>query len=256
MDRTLTNIDNTASRAYDTSRPVVKEGLKKTGKFLDENKYDIMRGVSPAINLAQYMNMKETPHETRDKLDARYKPSYTDGAQLENTTREQFNNSAQALASSSGGSSSALRSNILRAQLNRTKALSAAQARSAAENRKENQFGQQFNVNVDKANIQQSNLEKDVNARNKGAYETEKSKALSRIGTDLGEIGKEGKQKRIIEKISGYDQDGNYINKRKKTAKRVGKTLKSNRFKTLDKVPKLDFSLYNKRVSKKTKTKK
>lgn len=228
------------SDAYNASKPVVKRGLKKTGKFLDDNKYDIMRGVSPAINLAQYLNMKQAPDERLDRLDARYKPSYTDEAQLENTTREQFNNSAQALASASGGSSSALRSNILGAQLNRTKALSAAQAQASAMNRQQDQFGQQFNVNVDKTNLQQSNFEKDINARNKGQYETEKSKALSRIGTDFGDIGKEGKQKDIIERITGYNQKGEKIGRKKPKAKSFSNNVKG-RNGTVKSVGKLDL---------------
>lgn len=215
-------------RAFNTIKPVaqdsfdaVKTGVGSAGKFLGENKNDILRYAPVAMNAYQLATM-DKPETTRlNRLDARYNPQYADEQALQNVARENFNTTAEALGSASGGSTSALRSNILGAQINRTKALSDAYSRAANVNRAENRAGQQFNLGVDKSNINQSNLETDINARDLGAYNTNKSKILAALGNDLGGIGKEGKYKDMIEKLYGYNQKGEYLNKKKRKAKAV-----------------------------------
>jgi hypothetical protein len=188
----------------------IGSGLSKTGEFL-KNKSDILRYAPTALSALQALKTKPAEYESKDRLNSRYKPQQVDEAALQNLTREGFNSSAEALAGASGGSTSALRSNILGANLNRTKALSDAYLKSSDINRGENRAAQQFNLGVDKTNLQQSNLEQDINARNKGAYETQKSKGIASIGKDLGAIGKEGKYGKLIEKLTGYNQKGEYL---------------------------------------------
>ena len=191
----------------------------KTGQFLNENKGDILRYAPTAVNAFQLARLPKAEVESLNKLDNRYKPGYVDEAALQNTARENYNMTSQALTGASGGSTSALRSNILGAGLNRNKALSSAYLKSSDINRGEDAKAQQFNLGVDRVNLQQSNSEKDINARNRAARDNEKSKLLSGIGTDIGSIGREEKFKDIIEKVSGYDQDGNLIDKKKLKAK-------------------------------------
>lgn len=211
--------------AYDAIAPITND----VGDFL-KNNVDKLRYAPAAINALNYMNMEQAPETTLDRLDVRYKPQYTDEQALQNIAREQFNNTAEALSSASGGSTSALRSNILAAGLNRSRSLSNAYQRAASANRNEDRAAQQFNLGVDKANLNQSNLETDIRARDLGAFQTEKSKALSRLGQDLGNIGKEAADRNIIEKLYGYDINGKYLNKRRPKAK--GIDLKSLSFKT------------------------
>ena len=206
----------------------VGTAASKTGQFLNENKGDILRYAPTAINAFQLATLPKAEVESLNKLDNRYKPGYVDEAALQNTARENYNMTSQALSGASGGSTSALRSNILGAGLNRNKALSNAYLKSSNINRGEDAKAQQFNLGVDKVNLQQSNSEKDINARNRAARDNEKSKLLSGIGTDIGNIGKEEKYKDIILKASGYDQDGKLAaaKKAKKEAAKRDRILK------------------------------
>ena len=70
---------------------------------------------------------------------------------------------------------------------------------------------QQFNLGVDQFNVGQSNQEKDINARNRGAFKTERSKLLGQIGNDLGNIGKETVYKKLAKEAFGYTYDGEYV---------------------------------------------
>ncbi len=193
----------------------IGNAASKTGKFLNENKGDILRYAPTAINAAQLATLPKAEVESLNRLDNRYKPGYVDEATLQNTARENYNMTSQALTGASGGSTSALRSNILGAGLNRNKAISDAYLKSSDINRGEDAKAQQFNLGVDRVNLQQSNSEKDINARNRAARSNIKSKLLSGLGTDIGNIGKEERNKNIIEKITGYNQKGKLTNPKK-----------------------------------------
>lgn len=183
---------------------------KGIGEFAKDNK-EALRYAPVAMNALQAINLEKPDAVSLNRLDNTYNPQYTDEQALQNITREQFNTTNEALAGASGGSTSALRSNILASGLNRAKAMSNAYRSSAEQNAAENRAAQQFNLGVDTRNLGQANLEEDINARNMGAYETQKSNTLSRLGQDLGSIGKEEAQKNIIEKLTGYDQQGKYV---------------------------------------------
>lgn len=231
------NIVNTTPRGYEEKPPFLLEGLgntldtigntlspipSKIGNFLGDNYSDVLRYSPTAINALELANLERPAIETRDRLGTRYSPQYVDEAALQNIAREQFNTTAEALAGASGGSTSALRSNILGAGLNRARSISDAYQRAEAANRAEDRARQQFNLGVDRSNLGQSNLEQDINARNLGAFETERSKLLSALGSDLGSIGKEEKYKDIISRLTGYSPRGKYLRKRNPRARGLG----------------------------------
>lgn len=214
----LQRFGNKANIMLGDAGEAIKNGFGKATDFASNN-VDKLRFAPAAINALELMNMEQAPETSLNRLDARYNPEYVDEQALQNTAREQYNNTAEALGSASGGSTSSLRSNILAAGLNRTKALDSAYSRAANINRGENRTAQQFNLGIDKANLAQDNLEIDIRARDKGAYETNRSAALARLGQDIGNIGKEAADRDIIEGLYGYDTKGNYLNKRKPKAK-------------------------------------
>ena len=235
----------------------VGTAASKTGQFLNDNKGDILRYVPTAVNAFQLATLPKAEVESLNRLDNRYKPGYVDEAALQNTARENYNMTSQALTGASGGSTSALRSNILGAGLNRNKAISDAYLKADNINRGEDAKAQQFNLGVDRVNLQQSNSEKDINVRNRAARANEKSKFLTGIGTNLGEIGEDEKYKDIIEKVSGYDQDGKLAAAKKAKADRK-KNLKLGKIKGIKKAAKkssnkgnmnafenIPFKLYN-----------
>jgi hypothetical protein len=121
-----------------------------------------------------------------------------------------MNNTVNAI-SQSGASQGQIRASVLGSQLQRTKALSDSYGQAAAQNRATNDRAQTFNLGVDQVNLQQSNNELDINDRNKGNYDTQKSKLISQLGNDVGNIGKEQVQKKIIAKTLGYKWDGEFV---------------------------------------------
>lgn len=211
---------------------------EKAGKFLKDNYADILRYAPVGANALQLKNLEKPNYERLNKLDNRYKKDYVDEQSLQNIVSNQAGNTRRALMESSGGDLGATRSNLLASQLNATKSMSNAYLEAENINRGENTREQQFNLGVDQTNLQQSNLENDINARNKGAYNTAKSKLIGQLGTDVGNIGREEKFKQMV-KDSGlcYDTRGAYIcgteeRLTKEDLEKVGKTpgINENRY--------------------------
>ena len=164
-----------------------------------------------AMNALQLGKLGGPEEESLDRLDNRYKPNYMDERTMQNQAESAYNNAARALTGASGGSQGALRANLLAAHLNKQKGVSQAYQQAAGVNRSQDDKAQNFNLSVDSKNIAQSNQEKDWNARNRGAYDSNKSKLLSQIGTDVGNIGLEETRKKYPEKLGLlYDYLGKF----------------------------------------------
>jgi len=188
----------------------VWEGTKAVGKYGYENAGNIARYAPIAANAYQLAKLKKPQAERLERLSNRYKPSYVDMAQQQNIVNQELNNVNSAIQAS-GASQGAIRNAMLGSQLNKTKALSNAYMNAEAQNRQQDDIAQQFNLSVDQTNLQQSNTEKDINARDQAAYRNEKSKYISAIGNDIGDVGKEQVQKKMISTATGYTYDGKYV---------------------------------------------
>ena len=167
---------------------------------------------APALgNMLQLSKLKKPEQETTGELSTRYKPQFTDESALANLVREETNATREAILNASEGSGASARANLLGTQLNSTKALSDAYMRSAEQNNAERRQEQSFNLGVDTTNLQQQNMAQDIRARNKGAYDTEKSRLMSAVATDLGFIGQEELYKKFPELMGAdYDWKGKY----------------------------------------------
>lgn len=171
---------------------------------------EALRYAPIAANALQLKNLDKPTPTTLDKIDKRYLPDYFDEAALLNKVDSSYNPNAS--KEGSGGSLAAYNTLERARQLNKTKAVSDAYLQGDNINRGENKTKQQFDLSADQFNIGQSNLEQDIRARDKGAYDTNKSKLIGSLGENLGAIGKEEKYKDMVEK-SGicYDTKGAYI---------------------------------------------
>ena len=208
-----------------TTEPVLTDKTKTPSKLKDLAT-KALRFAPMISNLSQLNNLKKPAYETLDRLDAKYKKDYVDEKALTNQVNEQYGGTAERLANASGGNTSSLRANLLGAQLNKSKALSQAFLQADNINRQQNDTAQKFNLGVDTTNLKQSNLENDINAKNKGAYETNKSNLMTKLGNNLGALGKEGSQMKAIAKMYGYTWDGQYL--RDKDGKKIDpKNLKT-----------------------------
>ena len=213
------------------SKTKLGEVLNKTGQYVKDNYGNALRYAPVAMNAYQLSKMGKPEVETLDRLGNRYNPQYMDEKALTNQINAETNYTANALANASNGSLGSLSNNILGMQLNKTKALSDAYSKVADVNRNENKTGQQFNLGVDQFNVGQSNMEKDINARNRGAFKTERSKLLGQIGNDLGNIGKETVYKKLAGEAFGYSYDGKYLLKpdgTKVSEEELDSTIKTN----------------------------
>ena len=207
------------------------ETLNKAGQYIKDNYGNALRYAPVAMNAYQLAKMGKPEVETLDRLGNKYNPQYMDEKALTNQINAETNYTANALANASNGSLGSLSNNILGMQLNKTKALSDAYSKVADVNRNEDKTAQQFNLGVDQINLNQSNNEKDINAKNRGAFKTERSKLLGQIGNDLGNIGKETVYKKLAGEAFGYSYDGKYLLKpdgTKVSEEELDSTIKTN----------------------------
>jgi hypothetical protein len=203
----INNFNQTeADKIYKNSKSEPKADLTKLGNTLGQ----AARYAPIATNAYQLSQLKKPGYSRLDRLDQRFNPEYVDERSLQNIVSNETNNSINALSGATNGSMGALRSNILGAGINRTKAMSDAYMNAEAQNRATNVQAQQFNAGVNQANIAQSNAELDINDRNQAAYRNEKSKFISGIGEGVGDIGKEETFKRIAKTTTGYNWLGQY----------------------------------------------
>lgn len=196
----------------DQSPGFLKGSANKVGKFIKDNYADVLRYAPVLANAKQLADLEKPEYERLDRLSNRYEKDLADENVIANRVQQEADNTRNAITNASTGSTGALRSNLLGLQLNSSKALSDAMLQADNVNRGENRAEQQFNLNVDQTNLRQANLENDINARNKGVYESNKSALTSQLGTDIGNIGKEEKYKQMIEDLGlCYDVNGAYI---------------------------------------------
>lgn len=180
------------------------------GSWLSRNGGKMLKYAPVAMNAYQLSQLKKPQGVTLDRLTNRYKPTYMDEASMQNNVSNEMNNTVAGLTNATAGSESALRANLVGANVGRIRGMNDAYSKMREYNAGQSAAGQQFNLGVDQANIGQSNNEKDINAANQATYRNEKSKYLGAIGTDLGSIGKEEVNKNQLAEALGYTWDGQY----------------------------------------------
>lgn len=180
------------------------------GNWLDRNGGKILKYAPVAMNALQLAKLKKPTNLYLQRLDSRYNPEYVDESQLQNIANQEMTNTINSI-SQSGASQGQIRASLLGAGLNKTKALSDSYMKANAENRAVNDKAQTFNLGVNQFNTQTQHQEQENWEKNEANYRNEKSKYLSAIGTDLGEIGKEEIFKNQAEKMTGYSWMGDYL---------------------------------------------
>jgi len=181
---------------------------------------EMLRYAPAAMNMGQLANMKKPEPIALDRLGNRYNEQRVDERGLQNSVRESVDNNRDAILSSSGGSGSAARRNLIASQLQGSKAMSNAYQSATGENRQEARNAQKFNLGVDQANMGQANNETNLNLEQRAAYDTNKSKLLSQLGNDLGGVGREELFKKYPELMGmNYNWKGMHKSKTKKKNK-------------------------------------
>ena len=190
-----------------------KENLNKAGNFIGAG----MRYAPALMNASQLIGLKKPNEVSLGRLNNKYNEQLVDERGLQNAVQGSVLNNRDAILSSSGGSGSAARANLLASQLQGSKALSNAYQQAGSENRQEKRTAQNFDMNVDRSNLQQSNQEKSLNLGQNAAYQTNRSRLLAQLGNDLGGIGSEELYKKFPELMGlSYDSKGRKIKKKTK----------------------------------------
>jgi hypothetical protein len=198
------------SKETDKDRYSLKNRLGRAGETISENAGDAMRLAPVAMNAYQLAKLKKPTGFQYQTLNNRYKPQYVDEAQMQRIVDQEGNNTMSAIGQM-GGSEGGTRNAILAMGLNKTKGLSDAYANAAAQNRAQDATAQQFNLGVDAQNVATNNRAMDEMRADQGAYDAAKSKFLSSIGTDIGDVGKEKNASDAAIAMFGYTRKGKYV---------------------------------------------
>jgi hypothetical protein len=181
---------------------------------IDRGKASLLEGLRyapAAMNALQLAQLKKPDQVGLNRLNNRYIPQRVDERGIQNTVQDSISNNRDAILNSSGGSGSAARANLLASQKVGGDAMSKAYMQATEMNRQDNRVGQQFNLGVDQINLSQANQETGLNLEQQAAYRTNKSKLMSQLGNDLGNVGREEMFKRYPEMMGlDYRWRGNY----------------------------------------------
>ncbi len=180
------------------------------------NNYGSLMNLAPIVgNLTDRID--RAPNPRRDRATLQYDPNYVDERQLQRIAQQEHGAVANSLRDASGGSGARLSSNLLAAGLNKQKALSAAYMGSQAQNAQEDTKVYQSKAQNQALNLSQSNLDEADKQANEGAYQTAKSARRSAIFEDIGKVGMEEGNKKLVKEMFGYTWDGRYYRDSKGT---------------------------------------
>ena len=187
------------------------------------NNYGSLMNLAPIVgNLTNKIERGTDPR--RDRADLQYKPNYVDERQLQRVAQEEHGALTNQLRDASGGSGARFSANALAAGLNKTKGLSAAYMGAQAQNSQENTKQFQSRAQNQSLNLRQSNLDVQDKMLGDAAVETAKSERRAAIFEDIGKVGMEEGNKKLVKEMFGYTWDGRYY--RDNSGKIVPRTAK------------------------------
>lgn len=191
-----------------TPKDVKGKGLPRALNWLGENAGDIAQYAPIAGNLLELNNLDKPVTPRGARLEGRYTPDLFDINSTINRVNQ--NDISGALQEASTGNLGSLRSSLLAADLNKKRAISDAAIQGEAINKDENRFKFQSDDAINRTNLA---LEQDyINRReaDQGAYETTRANLRRQLFEDLGDIGREEVNKKIVKDMFGYKWNGKY----------------------------------------------
>ena len=187
----------------------LRTGIGRGANWLGENFGNIMQYAPIAGNLNELNKLDKPVTRRGDRLGNKYEKDLFNTQSLINQINN--NNVNRALEESSTGNLGALRSNILAANANKNRAISDALIKGDQINRDEGRFEFQSDFNRDRINTQL-----DLNYLNRqdadqGAYESARSNLRQQLFSDIGDIGREEVNKKLVREMFGYKWNGKYF---------------------------------------------
>lgn len=178
------------------------------GDWLNSNAGNILSYAPILGNAIELSKLKKSNTERGNRLDNTYDKQLFDRNSLFNRVNQ--NNVNGALAESSGGDLGALRSNILAANLNKNKATSDALIKGDGINRGEERFQFSNNLRKDQINTNLNERYIERKDRDEGAYQSAKSNLTRSLYEDVGKVGQDIVNKKLVKEMFGYTWDGRY----------------------------------------------
>lgn len=196
---------------YQANKPTSKEVTTTENKTDYGKLANQVLKYSPVLsNFMQLKGMTKPQGVAYTPLRNTYQYDPIDEARQERLISQEGNKQISAIGQL-GASQGAMRNAITSVGLNTAKARSAAAADTEAQNRAQRLQFQQSQLGVNQYNTQMNNKAIDEMRMDQGNYDTQKSKFLGAIGTDLGSIGREEVNKDQIAEALGYSWDGKYM---------------------------------------------
>lgn len=174
------------------------------------NTNQMMRMMTPLGNLIQLGSLQEPVMGNMHQDLTKARRDYIDEAALVRGVRNQGNTLNRAIQQS-GMTEGARRANMLGANLNTQNAIGSAMLQAQQANRQIDAQADSMDAQTRQLNQRNRMLAEENYERDKGAYNTERSKLQSQIFTDIGNIGLEGLRADRVAKVAGYDVEGNHI---------------------------------------------
>lgn len=169
-----------------------------------------MRATPILSNFMQLNSMTKPTGVSYVPLRNTYKYDPIDEARQERIISQEGNKQLSAIEQS-GGSEGAIRNAIVSSGLNTTNARSMAATNTEQQNREQRIQGRQAQLGVDQYNNQNANKAIDEMRMDQGNYDTQRSKFIGAIGTEIGQVGKERTYADKAGQIFGYDENGKYL---------------------------------------------
>ena len=183
--------------------------FNKAANWAGQNYGNVMQYAPVIGNLTD--KTERAPNPRRDRSNNIYNEQPVDEMALQNIAQNEYGNVSNSIRNASNGSAGALRSNLLGASLNKVAGLSNAYFQANNVNRLEGDKNFQSKQTNTAINLQQSNLDTADAQANEGAYQTAKSAKRAALFEDIGKIGKEEVDKKLVKEMFGYSWDGKYF---------------------------------------------
>lgn len=188
----------------------VNNGIITPKKDYSQVGNDLLR-MSPVLsNFMQLKGMKAPKAVSYAPLRNTLKYDPIDEARQEKIISQEANKQLNAITQA-GGSQGAFRNAITSVGLNSMLARNAAAMNTESQNREQRLKIQDNQQRVNEYNNQMQNKAIDERRMDLGNYDTQKSKFIGQIGSDLGEIGKERAFATKAGQMFGYDENGKYL---------------------------------------------
>lgn len=207
------NVDRPTPQQTLTSNTTTSTPTTNTTATNNNNSKNPLRALRYAPILANAYQLAKLDKPTmRAPMidDSKARRDYIDTQAAINNVNSESNAAINSL-SQAGISGGALRNSIAATMLNRSRALGDIALRADAMNKQIDSQADQIDRQTNLRNMAEQARVQEIYDRDLGAYNTNKSRLIGKMGDDIGDIGSEALNRDLLAKAYGYTVDGEYV---------------------------------------------